>query len=67
MYELLGVKGIDVSSALGREFVSGTLLRDERVERVSDASASLSGDTLRIVAKANPITGRPINLDTGVA
>jgi len=67
VYELLGVKGIDVSSALGREFVSGTLLRDERVERVSDASASLSGDTLRIVAKANPITGRPINLDTGVA
>ncbi len=64
VWRLLGTVNGPTAGALGAAYVKATLKADYRVNSVSQSSAEIVGDTVRIVAQANAVVGGEIEVRT---
>lgn len=62
IWRLQGTVNGPTAGALGAEYVKATLLADYRVASVDTASAEVSGDAIRITARARAIEGSVVDL-----
>lgn len=62
IYRLIGTRNGPTASRLGAEYVKASLLADYRVNSVPSSKASVQGDTVRIEAVAEAVTGDSLNV-----
>ena len=59
---LIGAANGPVAGQLAAFYVRSSLLQDDRVASVPSCSATVVGDSIRIEATVNPITGRAVDI-----
>lgn len=60
---LIGVVNGPTAAVLAAKYVQATLADDPRVRQVISCTATVSGDTISVVAEVLPITGRSTKVD----
>lgn len=67
IYRLLGKVNGPTAGMLGAEYVKACLAADYRISRVDFSTAEVTGDTVRITAKATAIEGAVVDIVQGGA
>lgn len=62
VWRLLGAVNGPTAGAMGAEYIKSTLLADYRVSEVESATAEVSGDLIRVTARAQAIEGGSVDL-----
>lgn len=65
IYRLKGKKISETTNMLGAEYVKAALLGDYRVDSVNNVTATVTGDVLRVAARAVAIEGGAVDIVTG--
>jgi phage baseplate assembly protein W len=63
VHRLIGAMNGPTAGLLAGEYVKAALLRDSRIQEVTQVDVQITGDTISVLAEAVPITGRTITVE----
>lgn len=63
-WRLIGTANGPTASLLAAEYAKAAVLADPRISKVNSATAEVSGDAIQASVEAEPIVGRPVDVQT---